>query len=201
MKAHCVIFSTLFVLSLILVPPSQASLVSVDDAVFGAGSVTRDTATNLEWLDVSKTASTNRNYVLAQLGAGGAFAGWHYATGAEVIGLLTAAGIPIGYGLTDPAVFTAVANFAALVGSTKSQNGYPEVLAQIGDGKRYGADFTYSDGNPSYNTGDVGGTSGGALTYSSWLVRETAPVPIPGAVWLLGSGLLGLIGIRGRGRR
>ncbi len=196
MKAGSVICLTLLVLSLILVPPSHASLVSVDDAVFGVGSVTRDTATNLEWLDVSKTASTNRNYVLAQLVTGGAFAGWHYATGAETLGLIAAAGIPTGSGLTDPAVFAAVASFATLVGSTVTQSGYPEVYAQIVTGESYGANFYFFNGNRTYDTGYLGGGMGGGTQFSSWLVRDAAPVPIPGAVWLLGSGLLGLIGVR-----
>lgn len=39
-------------------------------------------------------------------------------------------------------------------------------------------------------------TSGGQLTYN--IVSAAAPVPLPAAVWLLGSGLLGLIGV---GRR
>lgn len=196
MKASSFIYSTLFVLSLILVPPSHASLVSMDDAVFGAGSVIWDTVAGLEWLDVSKTFGTSRNYVSGQLGGGGAYTGWHYATGAEVEGLITEAGISLGSKLTDPAVFTAVANFAALVDSSQTQSGYPEVLAQIGTGSKYGADFRYQNGNPTYTTGDLGGSAGVGLQYSSWLVKEASPVPIPGAVWLLGSGLLGLIGIR-----
>jgi hypothetical protein len=39
-------------------------------------------------------------------------------------------------------------------------------------------------------------TSGGQLTYN--IASSAAPVPVPAAVWLLGSGLLGLIGV---GRR
>ena len=31
-------------------------------------------------------------------------------------------------------------------------------------------------------------------------VGDGAPVPIPGAVWLLGSGLVGLIGLKRRGK-
>jgi len=37
-------------------------------------------------------------------------------------------------------------------------------------------------------------------TLSTWAVRDgdSAPVPIPGAVWLLGSGIVGLIGLKRR---
>ncbi|WGS87055.1 hypothetical protein [Methylomonas sp. UP202] len=40
--------------------------------------------------------------------------------------------------------------------------------------------------------------------YSAWAVRDgdvadTAPVPLPGAVWLFGSGLIGLLGVNRRG--
>jgi hypothetical protein len=38
----------------------------------------------------------------------------------------------------------------------------------------------------------------GAWTIATLDTPFTAPVPIPGAVWLLGSGLLALIGIRRR---
>jgi hypothetical protein len=41
-------------------------------------------------------------------------------------------------------------------------------------------------------------SSAGQLTYN--IVAEAAPVPLPAAVWLLGSGLMGLIGV-GRRRR
>jgi hypothetical protein len=41
-------------------------------------------------------------------------------------------------------------------------------------------------------------SSGGQLTYN--IASASAPVPLPAAVWLLGSGLMGLIGV-GRRRR
>ena len=55
--------------------------------MFGANAVTRDTATGLEWLNL--TFSTNRGVdeVQAGLGPGGMFAGWRYATRDEVCAL------------------------------------------------------------------------------------------------------------------
>jgi hypothetical protein len=34
------------------------------------------------------------------------------------------------------------------------------------------------------------------MDYKNFSITESAPVPIPGALWLLGSGLLGLIGLK-----
>jgi hypothetical protein len=41
------------------------------------------------------------------------------------------------------------------------------------------------------------------LGFYAWAVRDgdVAPVPIPGAIWLLGSGLIGFIGIRSKFRK
>jgi hypothetical protein len=65
------------------------------------GSFTRDTSTNLDWLDL--TLSTNRSFndVSTQFGPGGDFDGFRYATLQEVVAFLQAANIPdIDAGLT-----------------------------------------------------------------------------------------------------
>ena len=91
----------------------HADLVS-EDSEFGAGTITRDTDTGLGWLDWSLTAGRSFDDVAAQLGEGGEFEGFRYATAAEVETLWLNGGIvditfegPIDFG-TD---FTA-ANFA-----------------------------------------------------------------------------------------
>jgi hypothetical protein len=63
--------------------------------------------------------------------------------------------------------------------------------------------YYYEDTNPPTiwaNTFHDPGLSPGLFPDAGYfLVRNSAaPVPIPGAVWLLGSGLIGLIGIRRR---
>ena len=87
-------------LALLLSGMSTASgaLLSLNDATHGPDSITRDTATGLEWLDL--TLSTNRSYndVSSQLGVGGDYAGFRYATAAELTTLFyTSAGITPGY--------------------------------------------------------------------------------------------------------
>lgn len=100
----------------------NSSLVSVDDPVFGTNAVTRDNATGLEWLDL--TFSTNRSFDditgvngPSQLAAGGDFAGWRYATVAEVTSLFLDAGIPDVPGFS-PANRDPVLDLMALVGIT-----------------------------------------------------------------------------------
>jgi len=109
--------------------------------------------------------------------------------------LLQAAGITLGE-VQDEANFAAVAYLATLVGRSASPDGYPEIMAQTGSGTVVGADFYYANGIPTYRTGSFGGCGPNATWTSSWLVREATPVPIPGAVWLLGSGLVVLLGSR-----
>jgi len=68
-------------------------------------------------------------------------------------------------------------------------------------------DEYFGSGSDYFFTPEIGGTA----TYDfeikddvSWYVRGTfdfTPIPIPGAVWLLGSGLVGLMGLRRRFRK
>lgn len=74
--------------------PAQASLISMN-STYGVDTITLDTDTGLEWLDVS-TALTHQiqyplrsyNDVVSQLGAGGLFDGFRYAVRSEVEALL-----------------------------------------------------------------------------------------------------------------
>ena len=73
---------------LILSMSANAAIQSIDDVTFGAGSITRDTNTGLDWLDV--TASQGRSYddVATQFGSGEDFDGWTFATRAQFITLM-----------------------------------------------------------------------------------------------------------------
>lgn len=70
----------IFVASLMaisFVPASQG-------AIIDQGSYTTDTTSGLEWLDVTATAGMTMDDVSAQLGSGGQFHGWRYASGNEL---------------------------------------------------------------------------------------------------------------------
>lgn len=65
--------------------PSQAALIDL-------GNVTRDTNSGLDWLDATATAGMSYNDVSLQLGPGGDFEGYRYATLPELESFLVAAG-------------------------------------------------------------------------------------------------------------
>lgn len=58
------------------------------------------------------------------------------------------------------------------------------------------ADLVFTEHSVSLNLNDSSWGAGDSVSFS--LVTELAPVPLPPAVWLFGSGLLGLIGISRR---
>ena len=60
----------------IFIPTTNATI--VDNGIY-----TTDTNTGLDWLDVTETVNLSYNYVTSQLGTGGAYEGWRYATGNE----------------------------------------------------------------------------------------------------------------------
>ena len=64
---------------------ANSAIISVTDPIFGADSVTQDTVSGLDWLDVN--LSVNRSYidVSTQFGIGGDYEGWRYATVQECV--------------------------------------------------------------------------------------------------------------------
>ncbi len=67
---------------------SCAGVMSADDTVFGIGALTRDTDQMLDFLDVTRSTSRSVVDVSGELGAGGDFEGFRYATLAEWTGLI-----------------------------------------------------------------------------------------------------------------
>jgi hypothetical protein len=179
----------------------NAAVVSADDAIFGAGSVTRDTISGLDWLDL--TLSTNRSYtdVSGQFGVGGDFEGWGYATTSDVADLYTSAGGTGPYNGSPGSDIVWIADLLVLWGITSSsalyQLSYAITSTVLSEPLHY-MTYLYDDSSPSGDdfaltesfTIFVGGSS---FDKGSALIR-TSVVPVPAAVWLFGTALIGLAG-------
>lgn len=103
-------------LAVVGVSGASASLISHGSS-FGADTITLDTNTGLEWLDLPITQGLSINQVTAQLGAGGQFAGFQYAYASDLATLILDAGITNGNS-TDSANIAAVSNLISLLGQT-----------------------------------------------------------------------------------
>lgn len=184
---------------------SNAALLSVDWQSPGDNLLTQDTVSGLQWLDLTVTYGLTHDFVSGQLGAGGQFEGFRYATDAEVqdlwsnFGIDLSAGAPTVVAGSDPGVETA----AGLLGNTWCTYAcfdYPfgvSGLTSTASGMGHYAMGAYQTdfGFTQYET--VGSQIvADALTniqpYGSYLVLGS-PVPVPAALWLFGSGL-GLFG-------
>lgn len=101
-------------IGLILAANTQAAIVD-------RGSYLTDTASGLEWLDVTESINMSRNQVSSELAAGGKFFGWRYATGAEFLQLASNA---TGQYMTNPTTYYGLPinitldSLVAMLGST-----------------------------------------------------------------------------------
>lgn len=229
-----VIFAGLFTAS------AQSAILSMDSS-YGVDTITRDTATGLDWLDVTVTRGLSYDQVTAQLGVGGTYEGYRYATVAELDQLIinfgyakvnatcgyTAIHCDVGI-LTDSII---VENMIQTLGDTL--DGYMDQTSNIHDIGPDAAGFTYgllgtshktathpiqydlayisdnerinrADGTFALDAGDIVST-----VFNSWYSVNTSlyvgsflvapsPVPVPGAVWLFSTALIGLVGIKRR---
>ena len=119
-RTICIIFAVTLLVTLFQVV-SWAELEERDDPVFGFDSITYDTETGFEWLDLTESLNMSFNEVSEQLGTGGDFEGFRYATADEVGDLFLAAGIPeLDVKLTDPDSIAVFESFIDLVGITNN---------------------------------------------------------------------------------
>jgi hypothetical protein len=92
--------------------PAHADLIKTDDLVV-------DTSTGLEWLNLTRTQGLSADQVFAQLGPGGQFAGFQYATRVEFVTLFTEVfGTPLLVNINGGLDLNATENFANLFGPT-----------------------------------------------------------------------------------
>ena len=192
-----------------------------DWKVAGDGLITYDANTGLEWLDLTVTAGMTHDDVFAQLGSGGAYEGWHFASTSQVSTLwdnFGGSGTYTDWSIENNNLFKVIAPlmgdlycelsiFAPCeIGTGLSQyitsDIYPSVansyvISRMQDfttNETLAAESDFFSLEYTYTNNDVG-TYG--ITAGSALIRVST-VPIPSALWLFGSGLIGLIGFAGR---
>jgi len=197
-----------FLLALILGAASSsasAELLSMDWQTTGDNLLTQDTMSGLQWLDLTETYGSPVGTVSAELGTGGQFEGFRFATDAEVenfwlnFGIDLSAGAPTSAASLDSNVETAV-GFLGNTWNTYAWWDYPFGASGItatpnGTGHYAMGAYQTDWGTTTYETfGTITVTDGlsNIQPYGSYLVLAS-PVPVPAAVWLFASAL-GLLG-------
>ena len=166
------------------------------------GNYISDTVTGLDWSDFSR--SWNKSYSQAQTNN----VGWRHATNAEVTGLF---GVLFdGYFDTDSRGWSTISGggysdqdadvraFETLFGSKSTSSGrlaygyYSDEndITRLMGSRRTSSGESYIFG---LNLSTVY-TGAASSNVGSFLVRDLSPVPVPAAVWLFGTALIGLIG-------
>ncbi len=184
---------------------SSAGLVSTDWNTPGDGLLTRDTVNGLDWLDWTQGLAHSYVSMQPELAPGGQFAGFRYATAAELDAFMVSGGVPDVGGRTTANIPT-VNNILSLLGAN-------DFFSFLGAGNSSAA-FLHDPSNapPGGNApfsvftietfdnpvtakaGGLGiGTNNIAFGMGHALVREA---PAPGSLGLLALG--GLIAARRR---
>ena len=173
------------------------------------GVTTLDTATNLEWLDLTESTSRSFDDVSGQFGTGGDFAGWRHANTAEVSALFTSQGYPPGYDSSPTTV--AMFQLIQLLGETAvipSGSNVQSAAFGLYDDSATGTlpragiavleQLYFNNGNPGFDRSHVVDdnvlTDIGLPIYGHWLVRSaaTTEIPAPGAMAIFAIGIAGL---------
>ena len=172
----------------------------VNAALIDNGTSMFDTDTGLEWLDLTQTQGISWN--AAEASSYVTIDGYVHATETQVETLFLNAGFLTTNNVNNPLNDSAAADLLAFLGCTQF----------CGTVNATGRGFADWDGTqtvrPNYHTSGLGA---GAATVSlftankdlldatagHFLVRASV-VPVPAAVWLFGSGLLGLVGMARR---
>lgn len=187
------------------------------------GTYITDTASRLDWLKLTETFNRSYDDVSSKFGTGQEFEGWVYATGEQFEALVFNQGATAmtctngtmfcGWSADNNGIAAPMIN---LLGDTGEQQLNGEltpgltvwtvgILADVHDANSHWEAELYDyDFNPLTSAQDNISTHDTFIDNAilpnyggSFLVRVSA-VPIPGAVWLFGSGLLGLIGMARR---
>jgi hypothetical protein len=192
---------------------AQAGLIETDWKVAGDKALLQDSASGLTWLDLLGTGGRSYDDVTANLGAGGDYAGFRYATRAEVISLFSDAGIPdidVGFGgtaLNVPGATNLISIWDADLWGLHDSNGEFGYFrtAEVPAAGTHDTGLLWVPGGLAEATsggqrwGVLSDGSTGPSYVGSALVRTTVTaVPEPATLGLFGAGLFGLRAFRRR---
>ena len=184
---------------------------NVSAALIDNGMITSDDSTGLEWLDLTETVGMSYDQVTAQMATGGSLAGWSYATSSQIASLFDSAGGSGDYTGWSEANNGVVESVSAFWGYSRALTKFSKFLFAEVDTTRPDANHRYgqiSDGLNSTNweTGDymvimrASWPDAYGESYTSSALVRASVVPVPAAVWLFGSGLIGLISVARRNK-
>jgi hypothetical protein len=181
------------------VDAARATLIELDDPVYGAASITRDTDQSLDWLDVPISAGRSYDDVSIQFGPGGDFEGFRYALKSEVAALYNSVGI---YNISGPPPSTEsyapAVYLQGLVGETSPMTTSGVVADLYVDGQHFGSELRRDDAEQTAIAEDFEVRfADDAPAPGHWLVR---PVPEPSTAVLVAAGLLLMARLRRAGR-
>jgi len=190
---------------------------SANAALIDNGSYTSDTQTGLDWLDLTETQNKSYDYVSSQLGTGGLYAGYAYATSSQFYTLVSnytgvGAADVFEHDFTEGA--DSIDPLVQLLGNTNTSNSTNSpslmnsaygLIADQYDANTHWAALIYDRDEASiYNDFSIAEYYRGLannqadVNIGSYLVRQTASIPESPSIFLLALGLLGLFGVARR---
>jgi hypothetical protein len=195
----------------------SAAMFNADWKTPGDNLITYDSDTGLEWLDL--TASSSRSFVdvSSQFDVDEEFEGWRYASVADVAGFLDNFGGNntqyTGWSTLNNGLFDVVSPYwgdlYCVDTGCATGEGYSDAFT--GDVLHADASRQHAATLLDLDTLSLSASQDYVLVFNSAilattvstttgsaLIRDVNVVPIPAAVWLFGSGLLGLMGVTRR---
>jgi len=116
------------------------SSLAANASIVDLGTITRDTDTGLEWLDVTETQGLSYNQVIAEMGDGGTYEGWRYAISSELDRLILNFGYvpqynecPYGNSICDPLYISSGPIFSVTHISSSWDSLIEEMILTLGD--------------------------------------------------------------------
>lgn len=187
----------------------QAHAILVDN-----GTYTTDTASDLDWLDMSYTDGLSYNAVASSI-ASGSLSGWRFATSAEFDGLINSAvGSPYTAVGADPAILSQMQNLISLLGDTYGGGGTGSFAFAVALGYVDSSSLSFADARQfGYSIAYGGSVLPESETYGdsdktdidsdigSFLVRASTAQDVPdsgSSVLLLGMALAGIAYLKRR---